>query len=88
MKAGPKPDASNDSVPEKAIFAAFKLARQEKAVTISAVARLAGVSRTNLYRHTDVIKFIENLGAPDGRLRRGTKDGRTGAIEACDDPDD
>ena len=71
LKAGPKPDASNIGIPDRAVIAAYKLQCQKKTVSISAVARLAGVDRSHLMKqYPETIKLIKSIGASGGRLRR------------------
>jgi hypothetical protein len=70
------------SVAGMATAAAYELRKAGGKVSVSAVARKAGVDRSNLHKgHPEVIKIIKTLAAPDRHVPRGWKD-RHGRVEA------
>lgn len=75
-------------VASRATAAAYELHKSGKRVSVVAVAKLAGVDRSYLYKsHPEVIKLIQTLATPDRHKPRGTKD-RYGNLEAEDDSDE
>lgn len=77
------------SPPGRAVGAAYDLKREGRPVTVKAAAERARVDRSHLIRrYPEAVKLIKALGTPDGRIRRGSRDRRTGMIEAVDDDED
>lgn len=54
---------------------------------LSAISRHVGVTRQSLYRMRRFVAFLEKMKGPTtpGRIRRGTKHGKTRIVEAEDD---
>jgi hypothetical protein len=75
------------SVISKATAAAYELKKKGLRVTVSAVAKLAGVDRSHLYaKYPDVITLIKKMAAPDRIPRRGWRDSQ-GRVDAVDNDD-
>jgi hypothetical protein len=75
------------SIPSRATAAAYELLQKGEPVTVAAVATLAGLDRSHLYKkYPQIIKLIHDLGAPDRELPRGLKDSE-GNLEAWSEDD-
>jgi hypothetical protein len=73
------------SVIGKATAAAYELKKKGLSVTVSAVAKLAGVDRSHLYKkYPDIITLIKKMAAPDRIPRRGWRDSQ-GRVDALND---
>jgi hypothetical protein len=73
----------------RAIAAAYELKKEGRPVSLNAACKRARVDRDNLRRnHPEAVRTIKALSAPDRPPRRGTRDQRTGDIDAVDEAED
>ncbi len=85
----PAPASPPGDPASRAVAAAYQLRKGGKSVTIRAVCRAAGVDRNNLAdNHPEIIQLIRQLGEPDRKPPSGTRDRRTGDLQAVDDSED
>jgi hypothetical protein len=73
----------------RALAAACDLQREGKPISLRAACERSGVDRAHLReKYPEVAEAIKRMATPDRTPRRGTRDRRTGAIDAVDDPVD
>jgi len=74
---------NDETVPIKAMAAAYALNREGKPVSVRAACKRARVDRKNLVdNYPETVALIEALAKPDRALRRGIRDRRTGDVDA------
>jgi hypothetical protein len=72
-----------------ALAAAYELLKEGRPVSLKAACERAHVDRKNVrLRYPDETRMIRALAAPDRAVRRGTRDRRTGTIDAVDEADE
>jgi hypothetical protein len=91
----PSASASNPEVgaelspAARAIAAAYDLQKEGKRVSVKAACDRAGVDRGHLReKYPEAIAAIRKIATPERTPYRGTRDWRTGTVDALDDPED